>query len=267
MRGSDRPGGMRIDARPAGPHDFPRPTAVLKEFCVSIADSLVRVQEEISAGCAACGRRVDEITLVAVSKTVSASAIREAHAAGARNFGENRVQELTGKGAELRDLELTWHLVGSLQTNKVRLALPHLGLLHSLDRPSLAEAVNRHAAGPADALLQVNTTGEASKSGVAPDDLFLLTDQVRALPRIRLQGLMTIGPLGGDEEEIRSAFALLYALRERVRARHPDLALPVLSMGMSDDFPLAIREGSTMVRIGSRIFGARPAPTLRPGAA
>jgi PLP dependent protein len=233
---------------------------------VSIVDSLLQVRHEIAECCARCGRAADEITLVAISKTVSSSMVREAYAAGVLDFGENRVQELVAKGADLQDLELRWHLVGTLQTNKVRLAIPRIGLLHSLDRPSLAEAVAQHAPDGVAALIQVNTTGEASKSGVAPDGLFALIDQVRALPQIRLQGLMTIGPLGGNEEEIRSAFALLYNLREQARARHPDLPLPALSMGMSDDFPLAIREGATILRIGSRIFGARPPVRPRPEA-
>ena len=225
---------------------------------MSIESSLRRLQEEIASACAACGRTVDEITLVAVSKTVPASAIREAYLAGVRDFGENRVQELTRKAASLGDLDFTWHMVGRLQTNKVRALLPHLGLLHSLDRIHLAETIGDQAGAPVRALIQVNTTREGSKAGVAPEELEELVEKARALKQIRLEGLMTIGPTEGSEDEIRRSFALLRELREKTRRAHPDLPLPVLSMGMSGDFPLAIAEGATMLRIGSRIFGPRP---------
>jgi PLP dependent protein len=227
---------------------------------LSIAANLECLQEEIAAACAACGRRPGEITLVAVSKTVSVAAIQEAYAAGQRDFGENRAQELERKRTGLSGLDLRWHMLGSLQTNKVRHVLPGLTLLHSLDRPALADEIERLAPAPVPVLLQVNTTGETSKSGVRPESLFELADRVRALPKLRIEGLMTIGPLGGDEEQIRRAFALLRRLREELAARHRDLALPVLSMGMSEDFALAIREGTTLVRIGTRFFGPRGGP-------
>jgi pyridoxal phosphate enzyme (YggS family) len=228
---------------------------------MSIASSLALVREEIAVACGRAGRAVDEITLVAVSKTFPAAAVREAHAAGVRHVGENRVQELLAKKPALDDLELTWHLIGSLQTNKVRV-LPHLGLLHSLDRIGLAEAIAREAPKLSPgrlvpALIQVNTTGETTKSGTTPGALDPLVDRVRALGAIELRGLMTIGPLGGSEDEIRRAFSGLRGLRDHLRRAHPDLGWPVLSMGMSDDFPLAIAEGATHLRIGSRIFGAR----------
>jgi hypothetical protein len=232
---------------------------------MSIASSLATLREEIAAASARAGRSEDEITLVAVSKTFPASAIREAYAAGARHVGENRVQEILAKKPELEDLDLTWHMIGSLQTNKVKSVLPHLGLLHSLDRVALAEAISRAAssASPAvtvRALIQVNTTGETTKSGVSPPELERLVDQVRALRGIELAGLMTIGPLAGSETDIRHAFSSLREMRDRLRARHGDLGWPILSMGMSDDFALAIREGATHLRIGSRIFGTRSRP-------
>ncbi len=245
---------------------------------MSIADSLARLEEEIARACAAAGRDRREITLIAVTKTYPAESVREAHAAGVRHVGENRVQELLGKKAELEDLALTWHLIGSLQTNKVHAVLPHIGLLHSLDRPSLVEAIAKDvstrvsspggalppapappppSAEPVSALIQVNTTAEETKSGVAPEDLDALVDLIRRHSAIRLLGFMTIGPLDGDESDIRRAFALLRSLRDRTHARHPDLDLDILSMGMSDDFSIAIQEGATHLRIGSRIFGAR----------
>jgi PLP dependent protein len=226
---------------------------------VFLSDSLARLEQEIAAACTAAGRRRDEITLIAVSKTFPAAAVREAHAIGLRDFGENRVQELAVKASELRDLDLRWHLIGSLQTNKVRAALPLLGMLHSLDREALLEEINRrtdrgHAV---EALLQVNTTGESSKAGVSPEHLEALIERVRASRGIRLRGLMTIGPLGGGEAACRRAFARLRELRDGSIRRHPDLDLRFLSMGMSGDFAAAIAEGATHLRIGARLFGDR----------
>jgi hypothetical protein len=226
---------------------------------VSIIESLSRLREEIAAACAAAGRDPDGITLVAVSKTHPAEAVREAHAAGIRHFAENRAQEFLAKASLLEDLDLSWHMVGSLQTNKVKLLLPRIALLHSLDRLELAEAVGRHAPEGfrLPALIQVNTTGEKTKSGVAPARIDALVDGLRGVTTIELRGLMTIGPLDGTEAENRRAFALLRELRDRLASRHPDLDLGVLSMGMSDDFPEAIIEGATHLRIGSRVFGER----------
>lgn len=226
---------------------------------MSIAESLSRLRDEIAAACAAAGRDPAAITLVAVSKTHTAEAVRQAHAAGIRDFAENRAQEFLAKAPLLEDLDISWHMVGSLQTNKVKLLLPHIALLHSLDRLELAQAVGRHAPEGfrLPALIQVNTTGETTKSGVAPADVGALVDGLRSVPAIELRGLMTIGPLDGTETENRRAFALLRALRDQQATRHPELALGVLSMGMSDDFPEAILEGATHLRIGSRVFGER----------
>jgi PLP dependent protein len=226
---------------------------------VSITASLARLREEIAAACAAAGRDPSAITLVAVSKTHPADTVREAHAAGIRHFAENRAQELLAKASLLADLDISWHMVGSLQTNKVKLLLPCITLLHSLDRAELAQAVGRHASKGfrLPALVQVNTTGESTKSGVAPAEIDALVDSVRSVAAIELRGLMTIGPLDGTQAENRRAFALLRNLRDRQAARHPDLDFGILSMGMSDDFPEAILEGATHLRIGSRIFGER----------
>jgi PLP dependent protein len=226
---------------------------------MSIAESLALLREEIAQMCRACGRREDEVTLITVSKTMPASRIREAHTAGARDFGENRVQEIVEKSPELTDLDFTWHMIGHLQTNKVRKLLPRLGLLHTLDRLELAEEIARllPPGTRLGTLVQVNTTGEGSKSGVEPEGLERLVASLRAIPCLELLGLMTIGPLGGSEREVREAFALLRNLRDGLRRSHPDLPLPSLSMGMSEDFRLAIEEGSTHLRIGTRIFGPR----------
>lgn len=220
-------------------------------------EALEALRDEIEAACVATGRSPAEITLVAVSKTFPSAAIREGHRLGLRDFGENRVQELTAKAEDLRDLEFRWHLIGPLQTNKVRLVLPHLGLLHSLDRIELAREISRRAGRPIDALIQVNTTAEGSKSGVEPEGLAALLDGLEEMPSLTLRGLMTIGPLDGDERAVRTAFATLRALRDREQARRRHLDLAALSMGMSGDFAWAIAEGATHLRIGSRIFGRR----------
>lgn len=230
---------------------------------MSIHDSLQQLEEEIREACARAGRSRDEVTLVAVSKTYPADAVREAFAAGQRWFGENRVKELVQKANELRDLPLHWHLIGSLQTNKVRAVLPHVELIHSVDRPELVRTMEAELAilpsnqAVPGILVQVNTTGEASKSGVAAAELPALVDRIRQEGHLLLRGLMTIGPLGGSPKEAQASFALLRGLRDRLRCAHPDLPMEILSMGMSGDFPLAVAEGATHLRIGSRIFGMR----------
>lgn len=226
---------------------------------MSIAESLSRLRDEIAGACAAARRDPAAITLVAVSKTHPAEAVREAHAAGIRHFAENRAQEFLAKAPLLEDLDLSWHMVGNLQTNKVKVLLPRIALLHSLDRVALAEAILQHASDGfrLPALIQVNTTAEATKSGVAPAGVEALADSLRGIAAIELRGLMTIGPLDGTAAENRRAFAQLRALRDRLASRHPDLDLGVLSMGMSGDFREAILEGATHLRIGSRIFGER----------
>jgi len=226
---------------------------------MTIAESLSRVREEIAEACRRAGRDVAGITLVGVTKTFPASVIREAAQAGLRDVGENRVQEILAKRPELLDCPLTWHMIGSLQTNKVKGLLPHLGVLHSLDRASLVTEFDRAPADtPIPALIQVNTTGETTKSGVRPDEVEPLLVAALASSRLRVHGFMTIGPWGGTEDDNRRAFSKLRELRERMAARFPEAGLPWLSMGMSDDFPVAIQEGATHVRIGSRIFGVRP---------
>lgn len=226
---------------------------------MSITENLERVREEIASACQDVGRDPAEVTLIAVTKTFSVEVVRRAFDAGLRELGENRVQEIRAKAPELADLPIHWHMIGHLQTNKVRQILPHVVMIHSVDRPRLAEEISRRAdsENPIDVLIEVNTTGESTKSGIEPSGVDQLVDLLRGLPGLTLQGMMTIGPLGGSETENRAAFAVLHRLRERIGTRHSDLTLPVLSMGMSGDFPLAIREGATHVRIGSRIFGAR----------
>ncbi|MCA8964852.1 MAG: YggS family pyridoxal phosphate-dependent enzyme [Planctomycetes bacterium] len=225
-----------------------------------IGEGLAEARRQIDAAAVAAGRKPAEVVLLAVSKTHPAQAVRAAHAAGQRDFGENRVQELVAKAAALADLaDLRWHMIGSLQTNKVRdlLGVPGLALLHSLDRVRLADELQRELAreGRAlDVLLQIHATDEASKHGCPIDAAAPLLAHVQAsCPNLRVQGLMAMGPLEVDPAPV---FAAVAALRDRLRASS-GLPLPTLSLGMSGDFAVAIAAGSTLVRLGTAVFGAR----------
>lgn len=227
---------------------------------MTFAARLAAVRARIAAACNACGRDPAAIELVAVSKNHGADAVRAALAAGQRAFGENRVQELTAKAAELADARAQWHMVGSLQTNKVAdlLAVEGLVLLHSLDRKKLADALQTRLAGSDAArltcLLEVNASGDANKHGVTPRDAGALLDHVeRDCPALRVQGVMAMGPLVGDA---RPVFTVVARLREEL-AQHLGRPLPVLSLGMSDDLETALTAGSTMLRIGTALFGPR----------
>jgi PLP dependent protein len=204
-----------------------------------------------------CGRDPAGITLIAVSKTMPAESVREAFRFGLRDFGENRVQELAMKAGELADLPIRWHLVGHLQTNKVRVVLPLAAMIHSVDSLHLAQKIHE-ALAPGrsiDLLLQVNTSGEESKFGAAPDDLSSLAASISALDRLRVRGLMTLGPLTDDEEAIRRSFRALRELLPVLKKQFPEAE--ALSMGMSGDFETAIEEGATHIRVGTALFGSR----------
>ncbi|HEY1393360.1 MAG TPA: YggS family pyridoxal phosphate-dependent enzyme [Methylibium sp.] len=227
----------------------------------TIAANLQQVQARIAASCAAAQRPASSVTLLAVSKTQHAAAVREAHAAGQRAFGENYVQEALDKIAALADLraQLEWHLIGPLQSNKTRAVAESFDWVHSVDRLKLAQrlAEQRPAAlPPLNVCLQVNISGEPSKSGLAPDEVSELAHQVAALPRLRLRGLMAIPEPAGDFEAQRAPHRRLCELLERLRGE--GLALDSLSMGMSADLEAAIAEGATIVRVGTAIFGMRP---------
>jgi pyridoxal phosphate enzyme (YggS family) len=225
-----------------------------------IADKIAQVNARIASACAAAGRPVQSVTLLAVSKTFGADDIAAAYAAGQRRFGENYVQEALAKIAALRDLEPRpeWHLIGPLQSNKTRVVAESFDWVHSIDRLPLAvrlSAQRPRAMAPLSVCLQVNVSGESSKSGVAPADLARLARAVAALPRLRLRGLMAIpAPAPGIEAQ-RLPHRMLRGLLEALRS--DGLELDTLSAGMSDDLEAAILEGSTMVRIGSAIFGSR----------
>ena len=239
---------------------------------MELAERLKAVQQRIHQAALRVGRRPAEIELVAVSKNVEPARIREAFAAGQRLFGENRVQELVSKARELADLPLQWHMVGHLQRNKVKDVIGRITLLHALDSLRLAEELDRRlsAAGRRLAvLLEVNVSGEPTKFGVLPEEaLEAARAIVRQFPTLELQGLMTIGPNVRDEEAVRRAFRRLRELFGAIRDEgFVGAGFRHLSMGMSADFEWAIEEGATMVRIGSAIFGPRPAvpaPPKRP---
>ncbi len=229
---------------------------------MSIADSLHRVRAAIDAACVAAGRDPAEVRLLPVSKTFGPDAVEEAYRAGVRLVGENKVQEAAAKAAALADLpDLRWAMIGHLQTNKAKDVAAFAAEFHALDSLRLAETLDRRLERldrSLDVFLEVNTSGEPSKFGIAPDEVAALALAVTDLPRLRLRGLMTIAALSGDAQRVADCFATLAGLRDRL-VGDPRLAgCRELSMGMSGDFEAAIAHGATTVRIGTAIFGRRP---------
>lgn len=216
------------------------------------------VRARIAAAARSAGREPGDIALLAVSKTFSAGAVRAAHAAGQREFGENYVQEALEKIAELSDLPLIWHFIGPIQSNKTRAIAEHFDWVHSVAREKialrLAEA-RPPELDPLDICLQVNVSGEASKSGVAPEEVRPLAEAVRILPRLRLRGLMAVPEPSDDIELQRRRFRGLRLLLQQLNAA--GFGLDTLSMGMSQDLEAAVMEGATIVRVGTAIFGER----------
>jgi PLP dependent protein len=228
-------------------------------YMTSIAANLQAVRERIAAACVAAGRAGGSVQLLAVSKTWPAARVREAVAAGQRAFGENYVQEAVEKAAELKDLGLEWHFIGPLQSNKTRPVAEAFAWVHSVDRLKIAErlaAQRPPGLPPLQLCLQVNVSGEASKSGCAPQQAIALAAAIARLPVLRLRGLMAIPEPTADITRQRQQFALLRRTLERINAEL-DCRLDTLSMGMTDDLEAAIMEGATMVRIGTAIFGKR----------
>jgi pyridoxal phosphate enzyme (YggS family) len=228
-----------------------------------IADNLARVHERIASACSRAGRPVQSVTLLVVGKSHPAGALREAAVAGERSFGENYVQEALEKGEALADLrgDLQWHLIGPLQSNKTRVAAERFDWVQTVDRVRTAERLSAqrpaHLA-PLSVCLQVNISGEASKSGLAPGEVAAAARAVAALPRLALRGLMALPEPAGDFEAQRLPHRALRLLFEALRGDGFDL--DTLSMGMSDDLEAAIVEGATLVRVGSAIFGERARP-------
>ena len=225
-----------------------------------IAENLERVREQIANAAAKSGRTADDVELLAISKTHSAEKVREAVQAGQALFGESRVQEARGKIPELSS-NLRWHFVGHLQKNKVRQALPLFEMIHSVDSLALAQDINRVAEEEGlypRVLLEVNVAGEGSKFGFAPDDLREQMETVLALQRLSIEGLMCIPPLAVESEQSRKFFIQVRELRDSLE-KELNMKLPQLSMGMTQDFPIGIEEGATIVRVGTAIFGERRA--------
>lgn len=222
------------------------------------------VRRRIAQACARAGRAPEEVRLLPVTKTVAAERLREAFAAGLSEFGENKIQEADAKAERLADLPVTWSIIGHLQTNKAKQVARFAREFQALDSLRLAEALEHRlqsAGRGLDVLVQVNTSDEASKFGLAPE---AVADFLRALPAysaLRVRGLMTLAVFDPDTVRVRACFRRLRALRDRLRdTAPPTVALDELSMGMSGDFEIAVEEGATVVRVGQAIFGARPLP-------
>lgn len=229
-----------------------------------IAENLERVRTQIADAAKKSGGSLDEIELVAISKTHEAEKVRAAFEAGQQLFGESRVQEARAK-IPLLPSALRWHFVGRLQKNKIRHALPLFEFFHSVDSIALARDMNRIAEEEGlhpRVLLEVNVAGEGSKIGFSPDALRSEMEMLLGLPRLTIEGLMTIPPFAAEAEESRPYFVALRELRDQLAAQF-QIALPQLSMGMSGDFTVAIEEGATLVRVGTAIFGKRTPARLR----
>ena len=225
----------------------------------AIAANLRRVQERVRAACQRAGRSPDEVTLIGISKGFPVEAVVAAHAVGLSDMGENRVQEAAAKieAAAAQGIRPRWHLVGHLQSNKVKTAIGLFDIIQSVDSLHLAEVISRQARAPVPVLLEVNVAGEESKFGFNPNDVPDALARAGALPNVDVQGLMTVAPVAENAEDVRPVFRRLRKLGESLGLRH-------LSMGMSDDFEVAIEEGATLVRIGRAIFGPRPDPFQAP---
>ena len=226
----------------------------------TIRDHLNEVRENIQKACEKAGRSPQEVTLIAVSKTKPAQAVQEAYEAGARDFGENKVQEILQKQPVLPQ-DIRWHMIGHLQRNKVKQVLPHAVLIHSVDSYRLAEQISQEAGKlgiTAKILLEVNVAKEESKFGMMPEDVEEMAGQIAALPHLQIEGLMTIAPFVDDPEKNRPVFRKLYQLSVDIKKKNIDnVNMGVLSMGMTGDYQVAVEEGSTMIRVGTGIFGAR----------
>jgi pyridoxal phosphate enzyme (YggS family) len=225
-----------------------------------LATNIALVRSQIAEAAQRAGRRPDEIVLVAVSKTKPVAMVEMAFRLGVTDFGENRVQEALPKIAEFRPEGLRWHMIGHLQSNKAGKAVSSFDCVQSVDSLHLAQLLNRHAAQLTvhlPVLLEVNISGEESKEGMTPSEVHALAWQIVSLPHLDVQGLMTIAPLVDKAEEARPVFRGLRELRDQLRNEVPACAWQHLSMGMTDDYRVAIEEGATIVRIGRAIFGER----------
>ncbi|MEF2805108.1 MAG: YggS family pyridoxal phosphate-dependent enzyme [Massilistercora timonensis] len=225
-----------------------------------LQDNLIQVEQNIEEACRRAGRDRSEVTLIAVSKTKPVETLQEAYDLGVRVFGENKVQEMADK-YEVLPKDIRWHLIGHLQRNKVKYIIDKAVLIHSVDSLRLAQTIEKEAKKhnlTAHILIEVNVAREESKFGIFPEDLEALVDEIAKLPHIQVDGLMTIAPFVPDPEENRPVFRELRKLSVDISAKKVDnVNMSVLSMGMTNDYQVAIEEGATMVRVGTGIFGAR----------
>lgn len=227
----------------------------------AIGERLAGTRDAIADAARRAGRAAEDVSLVAISKFHPAGAVRAAYDAGQRQFGENYIQEALAKQDELTDLDISWHFTGKLQSNKAKFVPCRFDLIHTLESPKLAQALHKRlctAAAPHQrVLLEVNLAGEEQKAGVMPEALPALAEAVLGYDSLELAGLMLLPPFDLTPEQRRPLFAELRRQRDALETRL-NMTLPVLSMGMTDDFPQAIMEGATIVRVGTRIFGPRP---------
>ncbi|MDP2688698.1 MAG: YggS family pyridoxal phosphate-dependent enzyme [Deltaproteobacteria bacterium] len=229
-----------------------------------ISENIIRVNDRIRSAARKSGRGPDEITLVAVTKTVEPKKIKEALNCGLRLFGENYVQEAEEKIKKIKDKNLRWHFIGHLQKNKAKDAAGLFDLIESVDSAGLAAEINKRAEKPMDVLIEVNVAGEGSKTGVGIDGAVELARTISGMKHLRLKGLMTIPPYNENPELSRPYFVTLRRIAERInKERLPGVFMRELSMGMSNDYEVAIEEGATIVRIGTAIFGPREAKTAK----
>lgn len=229
-----------------------------EQIMTTIAERLQAVRTRIQLAAIEAGRHENAVTLVAVSKAQSADSIRQAYLSGQRQFGENYLQEALDKQSELTDLAIEWHFIGPIQSNKTQAIAQHFAWVHGVDRLKIAERLSQARPShlpPLQICIQINVSNEPSKSGALPQEVDALVDAVVKLPGLRLRGLMAIPAPTQEIALQQKQFRMLREIHESLRAR--GYLLDTLSMGMSDDFPIAINEGATIVRIGSAIFGAR----------
>lgn len=225
-----------------------------------VRENMEDVKERIRVACGRAGRPQSDVTLIAVSKTKPLALLREAYDAGAREFGENKVQDLLDRIPEM-PADVRWHMIGHLQRNKVKYIVGKVAMIHSVDSLRLAEEISHEAVKQGvevDVLVEVNVAGEESKFGVSATDCTLLVEEIAKLPSVHVQGLMTIAPFTEDAEENRQYFRKLKKLSVDIGSKNIDnVNMAVLSMGMTGDYPVAIEEGATYVRVGTGIFGER----------
>lgn len=231
----------------------------------SVEENLKEVRSRIERACQASGRSKEEVKLLLATKTVPPEKLHSAIRAGETLFGENRAQELRGKYAHMQQYDqVEWHFIGHLQTNKVKDVVKYVTMIHSVDRLKLGEALHQQLLKEnktMDILVQINTSYEASKFGVAPEDAPELIERLAGLDTLKIKGLMTIGKLNATSGETRQCFRLLKHIQERMAERGiPGVEMTMLSMGMSRDFEVAVEEGATLVRVGTKVFGERYLP-------